>query len=766
MNAGRSSASHQAERRDEGETADCESGTHAAVNERPVPPPADLTAPELYVNRELSWLEFNARIVAEAASPNVPLFERVKFLGIFSTNLDEFFMVRVAGVQAQESKRGDDLAPDGMPPSAQLDAIARRCRELTKEARRVWLNQLEPELRRAGIAVVRPESLDEKRLAKLDQHFNEAIYPVLTPIAIDPVHPFPHVRNKSINIGVTLRRQGLSHRPGFGVVQVPLTLPRLLKVEVAGLDRAFVLMEDLIQRHMERIFPDMGVESQFAFRVTRDFDIQIDDDEGSDLVRTMQTELRRRERGDAVRLEISESAADTSVEWLCRELDLQRERDAYRVRGPLFLGDLVSLVAGIERPGCRDEAFAPVYVAPLRDSEDFFATIREGDVLLHHPYESFEAVADFLAQAAEDPAVLAIKMTLYRSGGESPLVRALQRAAESGKQVTALVELKARFDEESNIRWARMLERSGVNVMYGLVGLKLHAKVLLVVRREGAGLRRYVHLATGNYHHETARLYEDVSLFTAREDFGEDATALFNLLTGYSTPPSWHRFIVAPIALHETVLRLIQRETAHARAGRPSGIVAKMNSLVEPEVIRALYEASQAGVPIELLVRGICCLRPGVPGVSETISVRAVIDRFLEHARMFRFENGGTAELFCASADWMPRNFRRRVEVMFPIVDAALATRLTQMLQVMRADNVKAWNGLPDGSYVRVERGPTDVPVRSQARFIGLARELARDPVRLRLSEHPTPSALRRRSSFSQGEIVRQKQKKKHRRDL
>jgi polyphosphate kinase len=423
---------------------------------------------------------------------------------------------------------------------------------------------------------------------------------------------------------------------------------------------------------------------------------------------------------------VSGDAPESSIQWLCRELGIDPQRDVYAVDGPLFLGDMTVLTSGDDRRDLRDEAFSPQYVPPLRDSDDFLRTISERDVLLHHPYESFEAVIDFLWQAAEDPSVLAIKQTLYRTGGESPLVRALQRAAELGKQVTALVELKARFDEESNIRWARALERSGVNVMYGLMGFKTHAKVLLVVRKERSGLRRYVHLATGNYNQQTARLYTDISLFTAREDIAEDATAFFNMLTGYSAPARWNRLIVAPLGLHEAVLGLIVRETEHAREGRPARIVAKMNSLVDADVIAALYAAARAGVEIDLLVRGICCLRPGVPGVSERIRVHATIDRFLEHSRIFHFKNGGNDEVFCSSADWMPRNFRRRVEVMYPVLDDALRRRVIEELVVMRKDNCKAWALGPDGSYQRVVEKDQET-IRSQSRFMELARERARE---------------------------------------
>ena len=715
--------------------------------------------PELYINRELSWLEFNARVVSEAGNPSIPLYERLKFLGIFASNLDEFFMVRVAGLQAQLSGEIEEVPPDGMTPGEQLVAISDRAHELVAQSYAIWNGSVVKELRQAGIALVAPEELGPDDLAALDEHFRRDIFPVLTPIAIDPVHPFPHVRNKSINVGFLFESSDNSNDPSFGLVQVPITLPRLIRVPLTDTRRAFVALEDMILRHQQLIFPQMRILGSYVFRVTRNFDIELDEDEAEDLLLTLQAELRRRERGHAVRLTVSGEAPDDSLAWLCRELDLDSQRDVYMVDGPLFLGDMTELASGDDKRKHRDEPYSPVSVMPLRDSDDFFETIRERDVLLHHPYESFEAVIDFLSQAAEDPQVLAIKQTLYRTGGESPLVRALQRAAEQGKQVTAVVELKARFDEESNIQWARALERSGVNVMYGLLGLKTHAKVLLVVRKEKTGLRRYVHLATGNYNQQTARLYEDVSLFTAREDIGEDATALFNLLTGYSAPPRWNQLIVAPLGLHEAILGLIARETEHGLAGRPARIVAKMNSLVDADVISALYAASQAGVQVDLLIRGICCLRPGVPDVSENIRVFAVIDRFLEHARIFHFENGGQDEVYCSSADWMPRNFRRRVELMFPILDEQVKRRVRdEILGTMRRDNVKSWQLGADGRYGHMESTEEDA-VRSQQRFMELARERAREselPLSRQLAPAPRPSAI---------DKLRRKSKKRRKRD-
>jgi polyphosphate kinase len=702
--------------------------------------------PTLFINRELSWIEFNARVLAEAGDDRVPLYERLKFLAIFSSNLDEFFMVRVAGLQAQMFGEIEEVPADGSTPEQQLQAISKRTHELVTESYRIWNKAVRPGLREAGIALLTPSELAPEDQAALDEHFRQDIFPVLTPIVVDPAHPFPHVRNKSINAGFVFDNSLHGSGPTFGVVQVPMTLPRLIRVPLKGTRRAYVALEDLILRQSSMIFPQMKVTAHYAFRVTRNFDIELDEDEAEDLLATLQAELRRRERGHAVRLSVAGDAPLESIQWLCANLGIDPDRDVYHSDGPLYVGDMLEVTSGDDRRDLKDESYSPVYVPPLRDSDDLFETIRERDILLHHPYESFEAVVDFLSQAAEDPHVLAIKQTLYRTGGESPMVRALQRAAESGKQVTAVVELKARFDEASNITWARTLERSGVNVMYGLMGLKTHAKVLLVVRKERLGLKRYVHLATGNYNQQTARLYTDLSLFTANEAFGEDASALFNLLTGYSAPPKWNRLLVAPLGLHEAVLGLINRETEHARAGKPATITAKMNSLVDEDVISALYAASQAGVQIQLLVRGICCLRPGVKGASENIKVRAVLDRFLEHSRIFHFANGGSDEVYLSSADWMPRNFRRRVEVMCPVVDEALKRRMIdEILGTMWSDNTKAWSLASDGLYNRVPPDKDGTLVRSQVRFMEAARERAKETDTLlarQLALTPSPAVV------------------------
>ena len=689
----------------------------------------DLRSASLYLNRELSWLEFNSRVLAEAESEAVPLLERLKFHAIVASNLDEFFMVRVAGLKQQQTGEVGEIPADGMTVSEQLSSIAAKVHELSARQAAELEERFLPQLAANGIFVLqKPEQLPPEALASLDERFRNEVFPILTPIAIDPGHPFPHVRNKSLNLGVMFTREGESE-VGFGVVQVPMMLPRLLEVPGAHaldgtpLKNAYVLLEDLIARHVGAIFPGVRLKGVYVFRVTRNFDIEIDEEDAEDLLQRIQQELRKRERGNAVRIEVSGEPTPDSLAKLVKALKLDPDRDVYRSNHLLNVSDLMLFVSKDERRELRDEPFVPLAVPPLRDADDIFAAIREGDILLHHPYESFDPIVELITRAADDPDVLAIKQTLYRAGGDSPIVKALARAAESGKQVTAIVELKARFDEESNIVWARTLEQSGVHVVYGLLGLKTHAKCLLVVRRERGTLRRYVHLSTGNYNTTSARHYTDVSLLTCRPGLCEDASSLFNLLTGYSAPPKWNSLIVAPLGLHEAVLGLIARETEHARHGRPARIVAKMNSLVDEDVIESLYRASQAGVPITLLVRGICCLRPGVPGVSESIEVCAIVDRYLEHGRVFHFANGGKDEVYISSADWMPRNFHRRVEAMVPIEEPALRTRLIEILSVIVSDNVKAWSLKSDGTYQRVQPKSHAPVVRSQQRFIELTRD-------------------------------------------
>jgi polyphosphate kinase len=688
------------------------------------PPVQNLNDARFFINRELSWLSFNERVLEEGLDPSVPALERLKFLAITSSNLDEFFMIRVAGLKQQLVGHVEESGPDAMSPGEQLAAIATRSHEMVTRQYRALLGDVVPNLDRAGVCLLPPGKCSLEADHFLAEYFAREIFPVLTPIALDPGHPFPHLRNKSLNLAVRFAPPAPGARLRYGVVPVPSVLPRL--VEVPDGRRTYVLLEDVIARHVAQLFPGMPIEGCWAFRVTRNWDLSIDEEEAEDLLVTIEREVRRRDRGSAVRLEIAAQAEEHLSDYLVRALKLGAS-DVYQIDGPLNIPDLLPLLGRIDQKELHDEPFTPVNPPAVGDGErDFFRLIREKDVLLHHPYESFDPVVSFIEAAADDPAVLAIKMTLYRTGKDSPVIRALQRAAENGKQVTALVELKARMDEEANILWARALEQAGVHVVYGLIGYKTHSKVTLIVRREAGGLRRYVHLGTGNYNLSTARTYSDLSLFTARDDFGADATSLFNLLTGYSRPTQWKRFKVAPLGLKAAVIEMIDREAELARQTGRGRIVAKMNSLVDSEVIKALYRASQAGVQVDLIVRGICCLRPGLPGVSERIRVVSVVDRFLEHSRIWFFEAGGKREMWLSSADWMPRNFIRRVEVAFPIEDSSLKDRISEeILGTQLLDNVKARFLHPDGHYERIlpgSHGTPTTPVRSQERLMALAR--------------------------------------------
>jgi polyphosphate kinase len=687
---------------------------------------------KLFINRELSWLEFNGRVLDEARDQTVPLLERLKFLSIVASNLDEFFMIRVAGLKQQLSGNVAETAADGLTPAEQLAGISARTHAMVAEQYRVWREEVGPGLERAGVRLARAAQLSPDQKAVLSSYFSREVWPVLTPLAVDPGHPFPMLGNRSLNLAILLHREKekvTKRETVLAVVQVPSVLKRINEVMPAAPDArfSFMLLEDLIAMHANDLFPGYRVVGCSPFRVTRNSDLSIDEDEADDLLKTIQKELRRRERGSAVRLEIAHDSPAEIVSYLRSVLRLE-EDDVYRVDGPLHLADLAPVAAAVGAASdvreLRDEPFSPQIVPPLQEYDDIFRVIAQRDILLQHPYESFEDVVEFIEEAARDPKVLAIKQTLYRTSADSPIVRALIRAAENGKQVTAVVELKARFDEAPNIQWARALEDAGVHVVYGLMGLKTHCKVSLVVRREADKIKRYVHLSTGNYNPSTARLYGDLSYFSARDEYADDAGALFNLLTGYSSPPSWKRFHVAPIGLQERIVSLIDRETALGTKGR---IVAKMNALVDATVIKALYRASQAGVQIDLIVRGICCLRPGVPGTSDNIRVTSVVDRFLEHARIFYFDNGGKREVYLSSADWMPRNFQRRVEVMFPVDDAELRDRVVdEILAIALADNVKARRLLPDGTYERVKPADANAKlVRSQVRFMELAREKA-----------------------------------------
>src|SRR5438105_69989 len=678
--------------------------------------------PRHFINRELSTLAFLERVLEEASDPQLPLLERLRFLSILSISFDEFFMIRVAGLKQQLSGHVGETGPDAMSPAEQLQAVSRRCHELIERQDRVFGEEVLPGLERAGVRLFRGSDLSPESAAVVADFFQQQVLPVLTPLALDPAHPFPHLRNKSLNLVIRF-----AARPGarlrYGVVPVPSLLPRLVPVPGGA-----VLLEDVIARHLGPLFPQMPIEGCWAFRVTRNWDLTIDEEEAEDLIVTIEREVRRRDRGSAVRLQINASAEEPTSRFLARALNLS-DADVYHQNRPLAISELLgALMTMPQLKHLQDEPFTPTIPAALGDvGEDLFDAIRAGDVLLHHPYESFEPVVSFVDFAADDPDVLAIKMTLYRAGHGSPIVRALQRAAENGKQVTVLVELKARMDEEANILWARELEQAGVHVVYGLIGFKTHSKLALVVRREGEAIRRYVHLGTGNYDPGTARSYSDLSLFTANEAFGADATALLNLLTGYSKPPQWRKFLVSPLGLKQSILQLIDDET---RAGAEGRIVAKMNALADPEVIKALYRASQAGVHVDLLVRGICCLRPGVPGMSERIRVASVIDRFLEHSRIWHFHARGAKRVYLASGDWMPRNFVRRVDLAFPIESPPLKERiLSEILGTMLPDNVKARVLRSDGAYERVRAAGTEgaaaAAVRSQEQFMALARRAA-----------------------------------------
>jgi polyphosphate kinase len=688
-----------------------------------------------YLNRELSWLEFNARVLEEAADPTNPWLERLKFLAIFSANLDEFFEIRVAGLQQQvyAGVEPQDFGADGMAPADQLAAIERRAHELVAVQYALLKNEVFPGLGAGGIRRVAFDELTEPERRHVEALFRASIYPVLTPLAIDPGHPFPHVHNKSLNIALVVERKNGGHvRRHFAVVQVPAVLDRVVVVSGrAEQGVRFILLEDLIAPHLHELFGGLRVVSHTVFRVTRNTDLTIQEEDAEDLLETIEESLRQRRRSDPVRLEISADADEAFIAMLRAAHDLE-PRDVYRVDGPVDLTALMALHRLDDFAALKDEPLVPRVAPPFGQDSGIFDVIRTQDVLVHLPYESFGCVVDFIEQAADDPQVLAIKQTLYRTSGASPIVAALARAAQNGKQVTALVELKARMDEQNNITWARTLEQAGVHVVYGIVGLKTHCKAALVVRREPDGIRRYVHLSTGNYNPATARVYTDLGLFTADPDYGEDTSALFNLLTGYAEGYKWKKLLLAPLDLEEQVIALIQREERHAREGRPAGIIVKMNALVEPPVIDALYRASQAGVPIELVVRGICCLRPGMPGVSESIRVTSIVDKFLEHSRIFYFENGGEPAVLLASADWMPRNFRRRIETAFPIEHPALKARVRNVLRLVLADNVKARELLPDGTYRRRLAPAGEAALRSQVALQHLAREAAREKTEAR----------------------------------
>ena len=698
--------------------------------------------PECFLNRELSWLAFNQRVLEEAENPENPLMERLKFLAIFSSNLDEFFMVRVAGLREQAfgESAPQDYSADGMTALAQLEAIAARTQDLVARQYRCLRESIGPAMEGEGFRLLKYADLEGAQRDQVDRFFHDRALPILTPMAVDPAHPSPRYHNRGLYLGVMLHRtEGLGPKQLFAVVQVPQVLPRVVMLSGASAGRVpFVLLEDVISARLPDLFGGFEVDSWTAFRITRDSDLELLEQESDDMLKLIEDRLKARQRGQAVRIEIA-SKADERLAGMIIDEEGLRAADAagdysevYRIDGPLDLTALWELhrLPGFEK--LHDRPFTPRPPRGLeRHGDDIFKTIARRDILLHHPYESFDPVVEFVTRAANDPRVLAIKQTLYRTSGDSPISRALMNAAESGKHVTALVELKARFDEANNVSWARQMERAGVHVVFGFLDLKTHCKVSLVVRQEGGSLKRYVHLGTGNYNPTTALLYTDMGLFTADEAIAEDASALFNLLTGYSQGHDWQRLIVAPDDLHRRTVELIDEQTARAAAGQPARIFAKLNSLVDPQVIEALYRASQAGVPIDIVARGICCLRPGVPGLSETIRVRSIVDRFLEHSRLYVFGPDDDAQVFFSSADWMPRNFFRRVEVMFPVLDPELAGRvLHEIIPIYLADNTRARVLDADGTFHLLHPGPGESAHRCQHEFLALRPAAAGAEVR------------------------------------
>ncbi len=697
----------------------------------PITQPApDLHDPALYINRELSWLEFNRRCLNQALDPELPLLERVRFLSIFSNNLDEFFMVRVSGIKEQVVQGVTDTPADGLTPAQQLAEIRARALPMMHEQRRVFHNELVPKLAENGIDILRHDQLTGEQQGALRQFFENEVFPVLTPLAVDPGRPFPFISNLSLSLAI-LMQDSTGHKL-FARIKVPTgVLPRLIPVHeilVRYADVApdarfrFIFLEDLINANLDVLFPGMKVLAASSFRITRDTDMDITEEEASDLLETIEEGVRLRKFGQVVRMTIVDTVPDSILKLLTEHLALSPD-DVYMMQAPLGMNDLSEL-PNIDVPTLKFPPYQPVIPPNLSLEEDIFSVIRKGDILLHHPYESFVPTIEFFEQAASDPSVLAIKTTLYRTGSKSPIVGALLKAQENGKQVAVLVELKARFDEENNIVWARALESQGVHVVYGLMGLKTHSKISLVVRREAEGVRRYVHLGTGNYNAGTARIYTDLALFTCRDDIASDASELFNRLTGYATNTRYRKLLVAPEHLRPQIAALIEREIGHARAGRPARLIFKMNSLVDPKMIRLLYDASIAGVKIDLLVRGICCLRPGLPGVSENITVRALIGRFLEHGRIYYFLNGGHEEIYLGSADLMPRNLDMRVETVFPIEAQSLKRRIIdEILSIEMSDNYKAeWLGT-NGSYHPIRAAEGQASLNAQTWFMARARE-------------------------------------------
>src|SRR4051812_2512576 len=684
------------------------------------PVSANTSKPAHFLNRELSWLEFNQRVLDEASNAENPLLERLKFFCIVSSNLDEFFEVRVAGLKQQIESDVVSRSIDGLTATEIFKAVTARVRRMVNDQYACWRDDIQPRLAKNGIRILEISELDHEDFNWLQEYYRSQVRPVLTPLAIDPAHPFPQLLNKSLNLIVRLElARGEEMLKHMAVVQIPRILPRMIQLPRIDARQDYVYLGQLISHNLADLFPGTKILGCWPFRVTRNSELYIDEEETANLLKAVENELHNRRKGDAVRLEIEHDCPRHIRDSLLKTLRLTEE-DLYLVDGPLNPTRLMTLTQGDHSPELRYKPFVAPVAPALRGKPDLFAAIREHDILLHHPYENFNSVVDFLEQAAADPDVLAIKQTLYRTGGDPRIIGALENAVNNGKQVTAVVELRARFDEANNIQWARRLEENGVHVVYGLVGYKIHAKACLVVRREGHHIRRYVHLATGNYNPSTARLYTDIGLFTCRPDFGEDATNFFNLLTGICQYQPMRKLLVAPFELHTRMLKLIDREIENAKKDLPARIIAKVNSLAEPQIIEALYKASQAGVKIDLIVRGICSLRPGVKGLSENITVRSVIDRFLEHSRIYYFENACQPEVYIGSADWLPRNLFRRIEVVFPIEDGVLRERvINEILATTLADNSRTRILSHDGTYQLIEK--QGKPRRSQFEFIALA---------------------------------------------
>ena len=656
-----------------------------------------------FINRDLSWLEFNRRVLEEANDPHVPLLERLKFLAIFSSNLDEFFMVRVAGLKRQAKNHEADADTD---QERVLTAISQKVHELTEEQHACFLDQILPQLTAQGIDLVRPEEMSGTQDQFLEEFFQRTLYPIVTPLAVDPGHPFPYLANRSLSLMVSLRSTIASPLPhsDLSIVHIPgHVVPRFIELPAKEGQYAFILLEHALRRYLPRLYQGFEILSTHAVRVTRDAEFGLVRRRHEDLLMSIEQGVRERRMGDAVRLQYDPDLPRELLSQLVEELELS-SADLYPGKGFTAFTDLFELYQGVNVPRLKDQVQVPLTLSGFERGHDIWNAIRSGDVMAFHPYQSFDAVTRFVEEAANDPRVLAIKMTLYRVSANSPIAQALARAAEAGKEVSVLVELQARFDEEANITWARALEEVGAHVVYGLIGYKTHCKLCLVVRQEADGIRRYCHLSTGNYNVRTAGVYSDLGLFTCREDFAADLTEVFNLLTGYTRPQKFHHVMIAPMLLREHFLRMIERETEEALGGRPARIIAKVNSLIDRAVIERLYKASQAGVRIDLIVRGMCSLRPGVEGLSERIRVISIVDRYLEHARIFYFHNGEPHSFWLASADWMPRNFDRRVEIAFPVIEPRLQAQLKEILELQLAESRKAWLMRPDGSYIRIRQ--------------------------------------------------------------